>query len=240
MSPEQSPAAVLAPRSRLRSVAGPQSAVDRVTAEIRRGVLNGTLAAGSSFSIADLSAQLGVSHIPVRESLRRLEAQGLVELRPGRSAMVNPLDRDELRAIYRLRQDIEPSVAARACPLLTDDDLQEAERLLAEHVRGDRDTDTLWEVHREFHLALLRPALTPWDLRILDQLWHASDRYTRVLFESYELDDDERKRREVAHRAIIDAARSRSGLELKRAITEHLVENEVACLEWLAALGTRD
>ena len=71
----------------------------------------------------------------------------------------------------------------------------------------------------------------------MDQLWHASDRYTRVLFESYELDDDERKRREVAHRVIIDAARSRSGLELKRAIAEHLVENEVACLEWLAALG---
>ena len=140
MNPEQSPTAVLAPRSRLRSVAGPESTVDRVTAEIRRGVLNGTLAAGSSFSIVDLSGQLGVSHIPVRESLRRLEAQGLVELRPGRSAMVNPLDRDELRAIYRLRRDIEPSVAARACPLLTDDDLQEAERLLAEHIRGDRDS----------------------------------------------------------------------------------------------------
>ena len=123
---------------------------------------------------------------------------------------------------------------------MTDDDLQEAERLLAEHIRGDRDTDTLWEVHREFHLAILRPALTPWDLRILDQLWHASDRYTRVLFESYELDDDERKRREVAHQVIIDAARSRSAVELRRAITEHLVENEVACLEWLAALGTRD
>ena len=109
MSPQQSSTTALAPRTRLRSVAGPESAVDRVTAEIRRGVLNGTLAAGSSFSIADLSAQLGVSHIPVRESLRRLEAQGLVELRPGRSAMVNPLDRDELRAIYRLRQTSSPA-----------------------------------------------------------------------------------------------------------------------------------
>ncbi|MFZ3291902.1 MAG: hypothetical protein WA622_14605 [Mycobacterium sp.] len=56
MSLAQSLTTVLAPRSRLRSVAGPGSSADRVTAEIRRGVLNGTLAAGSSFSIADLSA----------------------------------------------------------------------------------------------------------------------------------------------------------------------------------------
>ena len=49
----------------------------------------------------------------------------------------------------------------------------------------------------------------------------------------------ERKRREVAHQVIIDAARSRSSLELKRAVSEHLAENELACLEWLAALGSR-
>ena len=68
------------------------SAVDRVTAWIRRSVLNGTLIPGSSFSITDLSEQLGVSAIPVRESLRRLDAQGLIQLRPGRSAIVKPLD----------------------------------------------------------------------------------------------------------------------------------------------------
>ncbi len=50
------------------------SAVDRVTAWVRRSVLNGTMAPGSSFSITDLSEQLGVSAIPVREALRRLDA----------------------------------------------------------------------------------------------------------------------------------------------------------------------
>jgi DNA-binding GntR family transcriptional regulator len=215
-------------------VAEPESAVDRVTAEVRRGILNGTLAAGSTFSIADLSAQLGVSHIPVRESLRRLEAQGLINLRPGRSAMVNPLDREELRSIFRLRQNIEPAIGMRACPLLTDSDLDEAERLLKEYTDGNHDAEELWETHRQFHLALLRPALTQWDLRILDQLWHASDRYTRVVFETYDVDEEERARRRVAHQVVIDAARSGSSLELKRALSEHLAENEVACLEWLA------
>lgn len=214
------------------------SAVDRVTAEIRRSVLDGTLAAGSKFSIADTSSQLGVSHIPVREALRRLEAQGLVTLRPGRSAMVNPLDREELRAIYRLRKLIEPDLAARACPHLTSDDLHLAEHLLTEYVDSSRDADELWEIHKQFHLALLRPALTEWDLRILDQLWHASDRYTRVVYETYAVDDDERRRREIAHRILIDAARTGSPAELKNGISEHLAEHEVTCLEWMAALAS--
>lgn len=223
-------------RSGLRSVVGPNSAVDRVTAEIRRGVLNGTLKAGSSFSIADISSQLGVSHIPVREALRRLETQGLITLRPGRSAIVNPLDRDELRSIYRLRKLIECDLAARACLGLTSADLDEAEQLLREYTHADTDSDELWEIHKQFHLALLRPALTEWDLRLLEQLWHACDRYTRVVFETYQVDSGERRRREIAHRLLLDAARSGSPADLKLAVNEHLAEHELACLEWMAML----
>jgi DNA-binding GntR family transcriptional regulator len=222
-------------RGGLRSVAGPNSAVDRVTAEIRRGVLNGTLKAGASFSIADLSGQLGVSHIPVREALRRLEAQGLITLRPGRSAFVNPLDRDELRSVYRLRKLIECDLAARACIDLTRADLDGAERLLKELTRADLDADEAWELHQRFHLALLRPALTEWDLRLLEQLWHACDRYARVCGTD-QLDREERRRREIAHRLLIDAARTGSPAEFKLAVNEHLAEHELACLEWMAAL----
>ena len=99
-------------------------------AEIRRAVLSGVLPPGRKFSIAELSVQFGVSHIPVREALRRLEAQGLIVLRPGRSAMVSPLDRDELRAIFRLRQLLEPDLAARSCAFLTDEDFERAAQLL--------------------------------------------------------------------------------------------------------------
>src|SRR3954467_8550091 len=88
----------------LRSEEGSESAGDRVTADKRRAVLSGALPPGRTFSTAELSTQLGVSHIPVREALRRLDAQGSIVLRPGRKAMVSPLDRDELRAIFRLRR----------------------------------------------------------------------------------------------------------------------------------------
>jgi DNA-binding GntR family transcriptional regulator len=233
---EESQRRPAAARVGLRSVAGANSAVDRVTAEIRRGVLNGALKAGSSFSIADLSAQLGVSHIPVREALRRLETQGIITLRPGRSAIVNPLDRDELRSLYRLRKLIECDLAARACLSLTSADLDEAERLLKEYTQADTDADDLWEYHKQFHLTLLRPALTEWDVRLLEQLWHACDRYVRVVYETYQVGQAERQSRELEHRLLLDAARSGSPTDLKLAVLQHLSEHELACLEWMATL----
>ena len=55
----------------------------------------------------ELCEQFDVSHIPVREALRRLESEGLVSLRPGRSALVASLSAEDLADIYRLRKLIE-------------------------------------------------------------------------------------------------------------------------------------
>lgn len=218
---------------------GSRSAVDRVTAQVRRAVLSGALPPGRTFSTAELSAQLGVSHIPVREALRRLDAQGLVVLRPGRKAMVSPLDRDELRAIFRLRQLIEPDLAARSVSMLGHADLDRANTLLADYTHGAEDPDELWRFHHDLHLTLLRPAASEWDLRILAQLWHASDRYTRVVFDPYAVSSRDREAREAAHRALLAAARSGSPAEIRRSVSEHLLDNEAACLERIAALGGR-
>lgn len=213
------------------------SAVDRVTAEVRRAVLSGALPPGRTFSTAELSRQLGVSQIPVREALRRLDAQGLIVLRQGRKAMISPLHRDELRAIFRLRQLIEPDLAARSVSMLRDPELEHAAALLTAYIHGSEDIDELWEFHHELHMALLRPAASEWDLRILAQLWHASDRYTRVVFDPYAVSPGNREAREAAHRALLAAARSGSPAEIRRAVSEHLADNEAACLEGIAALA---
>ena len=161
------------------------------------------MAPGSSFSITDLSEQLRVSAIPVREALRRLDAQGLILLRPGRSAIVNPLDVDELRGIYRLRRAIEPDLAARSCHLLGPSDRDQLDSLLEAYGQPRDDAEELWRIHHDLHLGLLQPAASSWDLRILSQLWHAGDRYTRIVFETYNVSDTERKRRYDAHRGSL-------------------------------------
>ena len=81
-----------------------RSVADQVMTELRRSILSGALEPGREFSLRELAEMLQVSIIPVREALRSLENQGLVQMRPGRSAVVAPLDLDELQSIYRLRR----------------------------------------------------------------------------------------------------------------------------------------
>src|SRR5882762_5065197 len=98
--------------------------VDQVTEEIRRSILAGVLSPNQELSLRELADRLGVSTIPVREALRRLEGQGLLVTTPGRSTRVAPLDPADLRGIYRLRLVLEPEIASRSCLLLPDIELE--------------------------------------------------------------------------------------------------------------------
>ena len=92
-----------------------RSVADQVMLELRRSILCGALEPGREFSLRELAEMLQVSIIPVREALRSLENQGLVQMRPGRSAAVAPLDLGELQSIYRLRRRLEPEIGQRSC-----------------------------------------------------------------------------------------------------------------------------
>ncbi len=134
---------------------------------------------GEQFSIGELSEEMDVSHIPVREALRRLEADGLVMLRPGRRAIVTPLSIEELTEVYRLRLLIEPDLAGRSARHYTDEQLERAARAceklgVADPNGGNlRDTDA----HHELHQILLSPAAGPHSARIVERLVGVSDRY---------------------------------------------------------------
>lgn len=206
------------------------SAVQRATAAVRRAIATGMLAPGTTFSLTELSEQLGMSSIPVREALVRLDAQGLIVLRPGKSAMVAALDASEVRAIYRLRRMLEPSLAARSCNRISVDAFARLDALVAAYGDATLDADERWQVHRDLHLALLSPAASEWDLRILEQLWHASARYTRLVYDTSPARTEEYARRANEHRVLVEAARSGSPREVREAVEEHLAEKEADCL----------
>jgi DNA-binding GntR family transcriptional regulator len=107
-----------------------QSLVDRVSHAVRRAILEGQLRPGEALSISDLAGDLGVSHSPVREALQRLSGQGLIVLRPARTAIVAPLELEDLREIYRLRELLEVDAAARSAPRMTATELAILEREL--------------------------------------------------------------------------------------------------------------
>lgn len=214
-----------------------RSVAEQVTSELRRSILSGDLAPGREFSLREISSMLEVSFIPVREALRSLESEGLVVTRPGRSSMVAPLDLDDLHAIYRLRRNLEPEIAGRSCLLLPDDELDRLETHAAGFGDERRGMQEIYDDHHAFHLALLAPATTVWDVRILTTLWNAAERYIRIGFGLLDPDPHEHERREQAHETLIAAFRRRDSDIAARAIHEHLARNEETALR---ALETRD
>ncbi|MHC8562133.1 GntR family transcriptional regulator [Streptomyces albidoflavus] len=158
------------PRGAVQPVTA-RSVVEQATQALRRAILTGALAPGAEYSLRELAGMLDISFIPIREALRSLESEGLVIMRPGRSAVVAPLDLDDLRGIYRLRRTLEPEIAARSCLLLSEAELDGlAERAAEFGAAGPAGHDD----HHAFHLALLAPAATTWDIRVLTTLWRAA------------------------------------------------------------------
>ena len=200
------------------------SAVDLVTAEIRRAVLTGALPPGEQFSIRELARQLGVSHIPIREALRRLEGQGLVVLTQARSAAVAPLSTEDLTAIYRLRLRIEPDLAARSAVLRSPEWVDHLGRDLEES--RNEDPDRAWQGHYDFHERLVSPAASSWDLRLLHTLWTAAERYTLLVFDPIVVDAAERERRHARHRRLLERAEAGDAAGLEAELIAHLESNE--------------
>jgi DNA-binding GntR family transcriptional regulator len=213
----------------------PQSApslVERIVQEIKSSIIMGDLRPGEQFSIGELATELDVSHIPVREALRRLEADGLIVLRPGRSAFVSPLSLDELEEVYRLRLLVETDLAGRSARSYTDEQLELAEgyceRLgVADPAGGNiRDPDA----HHRLHLILLTPAAGPHSTQIVQRLMDISDRYVGLVYDARPVPFDEPYRR---HMELVDAAKKRSAPAMRKALSAHLSENLDYMKTWL-------
>ena len=210
---------------------GAVSIVDRATDELRRAIVNGGLKPGQSVVIREIASELGISPIPVREALQRLEGEGFVTLRHARSAIVSPMSVADLDDIYRLRSLIEGDVAERSAARLTAHDFELLDELTAEMLEPVNE-NRRFAIHQEFHLALLRPAASRFELRIFYTLWSANERYLRTLVMpasgAEELHEHER------HVHLVEVAR-RSPKKLKQELRDHLAAGRALILERMPA-----
>ncbi len=136
---------------------------------------------------------------------------------------------------------IEPDLAARASGRLTPADFERLEALQRAHDDA-RDPDERHEAHLALHAAMLGPAATAWDTRVLDMLWHASERYVRTAFDRLAGEPTEPERRHRAHADLMAALRTGDAEAASRAVVEHLSQTERIVLDSLetrpAAPGT--
>lgn len=159
---------------------------ERVLRELREQIVSGQLPPGSKLPIRDLAARLGSSPIPVREALRALHAQGLVDLSTYRVAVVAPVSVEDLDSIYVMRANLEALATRQAAARGDAAWLSRVEEALhsLEALYATGGPDLEWEdldaAHKRFHHAIYVASGSKWLLQCIALLRDASDRYHRL------------------------------------------------------------
>ena len=150
---------------------------------LREGIISAKLPGGMQLKQDEISAALNVSHIPVREALRRLEAQGLVRIHPNRGAAVTELTRSELLDMMEVRATLSVMLLRNSAPLLTKADFDAMEEVVKQQREtANEDLVRSEELNYRFHEILTSHAANSM-ANFLLELVHANiDRYLRASF----------------------------------------------------------
>lgn len=184
---------------------GHRTLAEKAFGAVHDAILRGALAPGERLPIEDLASAMGMSPMPVREALRRLQAAGLVENIPHRGARVTELSLADLAEVYDARFVLEVCAIEHAAELFGADEDRVATDCLDRHARALRrgDTAEALRTHTEFHFTLYRAAGSRWLLRLISPLWKSAERYRVATVGSEGL-----LARFDEHETILDACRN--------------------------------
>jgi DNA-binding GntR family transcriptional regulator len=148
-----------------------------VLEELRAAILAGRVRPGAPIPVDDVAARFALSHIPVREALKTLVAEGLVEHQVRGAYVVARLTREELAELYVVRASLETAALPAAVARATPDDVQVAATALRELEAATR-AGGLADHHRwsrRFHLALIVPCQMHRLLQMFERAWNVTE-----------------------------------------------------------------
>lgn len=192
---------------------------ERVFEVVREQIVTGKLPHELPIRQDALAAELGVSKIPLREALARLEQEGLLTSQANRGYFVQPMSSAQAEEIYELRLCIEPAAAARAARYATEAEQQAA---IAAFESLDRAATTnLAEVamcNREFHTALVRPGQRLLTTQLVERLAILAERYVIAHLQPA----GRETRAHGEHRELLDAWLARDEDQISTLLSAHI------------------
>jgi DNA-binding GntR family transcriptional regulator len=189
-----------------------------VTDRVRSAILGGQFGPGERVPQDDLAQQLGVSRMPVREALRILESEGLVELRPHRGAVVVDLLPEDIAEVFEIRAMLEGKAAALAAPNLADATIERLREIEAELAEAGDDEARWLRLNRDFHTAIYPASGWPRLCQMIEQQRNVVQPYIRAALAFVGRTSTAREE----HRAILAAAEARDGARLAQLTEDHL------------------
>jgi DNA-binding GntR family transcriptional regulator len=209
---------------------------------LRRDILSGTLAPGERLRTKDLQARYGLGLSPLRESLQRLSAEGMVVNDAQRGFAVAPVSVAELRDLTVARTALESTMLPMAMQMGGAD--WEGDIVAAFHrlSRTPLPNDpaamadaSLWELrHRSFHHALVAGCGSPWLLRLHGQLVDQSERYRKIRILHHLESQAQVRNVNAEHQAVMDAVLRRDAAQAVALMTQHLVATSDATARLMA------
>jgi DNA-binding GntR family transcriptional regulator len=172
--------------------------------QVRDRILSGELQPGAVIQQRDLASRIGISTTPLREALRRLKSEGLVELDAHRDARISPLRAEEARDLLELRKSLDPLAAGLAAQRRTNADIQaiRAAHAVLEPLPTHPAIGQL-VAHRDFHAAIYRASHNDLLIESLEGLWDKADRYRRLALQT-DRGQTARDQKAKEHQLLVD------------------------------------
>ena len=193
----------------------------RVFHKIREDILSGEYHQNEELKEASIGNELGVSRTPVREALRQLELEGLVNIIPNKGAYVNGISAKDIQDIYVIRSYLEGLCAKWACEYITKPQLEELDEIiyLSEFHAKKGHHDQLLELDNRFHEVLYEASNSKILDHVLSDFHHYVQRVRKVTLSSMARANDSN----AEHRAIVEALKEKDGERAETLAHEHML-----------------
>ena len=160
----------------------PRSRVEAVYRDLREEIIAGTYEPGSHLRLHALASRYGVSLIPIREAIRKLETERLVETTPNKGARVAKISTEDISDSYTARILLETGALRLAYPNIDAEAVAEARSAMKAMVKALESDD--WEaglaLHRDLHFFLYGLSGSTWLVYVIEILWAHTERYRRL------------------------------------------------------------
>ena len=190
---------------------------EQISERMREDILSGRLAAGQRLSQEALAEQYRVSRVPVRDALRQLQADGLID-GSGRFATVAELSVQDLEELYDMRIALEPVLSRLATPRMRPEDIEEMGRQLAVMEASSEPSPDWFSAHAAFHAGLNARAGRPRMGELVSRLRDLTERYLRVYQLIAGRTSELGREHDLIHEAVLDGDAERVGA----IVAEHL------------------
>ena len=198
-----------------------RTAHEWVRDRLRRAIVAGVYPPGAKLVQTEIAARFGTSVTPVREAMRDLVNDGLIDFDPHRAARVREIDVADALEVNRLRLVLEPMAAHSAALNATPEEVQTI-RLLADEAAATAEDEAWLEANRRFHLAIIAAAHSPRLEAILSNLRQISSFYLVAMVRTC---GSVRQKSTGEHVALVDAIAAHDPDTASAVMSRHLAES---------------